>query len=151
MIAPTDCLLLTAVQHDATMTAQDMGGALNLSPGQAAQRPQRPEGEGFITGYGAQLAPDRIGLTLQAFLHIELADHSQDSLQAYRTLISACPWVISAWTLTGEADYLLPVWCADLAALNRLIHHVMLPHPAIARVQSQIVMDHLKADAAPPI
>jgi DNA-binding Lrp family transcriptional regulator len=53
--------------------------------------------------------------------------------------------------LTGEADYLLRVWCADLAGLNRLIHERLLPHPAVARVQSQIVMDQLKADAPLPI
>jgi DNA-binding Lrp family transcriptional regulator len=33
-----------------------------------------------------------------------------------RTLIATLPEVISAWTLTGEADYLLRVWCADLPA-----------------------------------
>ena len=41
--------------------------------------------------------------------------------------------------------------CADLAALNRLIHEVLLPHRAVARVQSQIVMDQLKHDAPLPL
>ena len=59
--------------------------------------------------------------------------------------------MVAAWTLTGEADYLLHVRCADLAALNRLIHEVLLPHRAVARVQSQIVMAELKADAPLPI
>ena len=40
---------------------------------------------------------------------------------------------------------------ADLPALNALIHGVLLPHPAVARVQSQIVMDQLKSDAPLPI
>ena len=68
-----------------------------------------------------------------------------------QNLIATLPEVISAWTLTGEADYLLRVWCADLPGLNRLIHERLLPHPAVARVQSQIVMDQLKADAPLPI
>lgn len=59
--------------------------------------------------------------------------------------------LISAWTLTGEADYPLRVYCEDLAALSTLIRQVLLPHPAVARVQSQIVMDQLKADAPLPI
>ena len=69
---------------------------------------------------------------------------------SFGTLLATCPEVISAWTLTGEADYLLRIWCADLPGLNRLIHHTLLPHPAVARVQSQIVMDQLKADAPLP-
>ena len=61
------------------------------------------------------------------------------------------PQVVAVWTMTGEADYLLRVWCADLAALNRLIHQEILAHPAVARVQSQIVMDQLKPDAPLPV
>jgi DNA-binding Lrp family transcriptional regulator len=55
------------------------------------------------------------------------------------------------WTLTGEADYLLRVWCADLPALNRLVQDRLLRHPAVARVQSQIVMEQLKPDAGLPV
>jgi hypothetical protein len=42
------------------------------------------------------------------------------------------------------------VYCPDLASLNRLIHDILLPNPAVARVQSQIVMNQLKADSALP-
>jgi hypothetical protein len=38
-----------------------------------------------------------------------------------------------------------------LPALNYLIHHRLLPHPAVARVQSQIVMDQPKADSGLPL
>ena len=43
-----------------------------------------------------------------------------------------------------------PVTSADLPALNNLLHEVILPHPAVARVQSQIVMDQPKRDAPLP-
>ena len=61
------------------------------------------------------------------------------------------PQITAAFTLTGEADYLLRVWCADLQALHRLLHGLILPHPSVARVQSQIVMDQMKPDAPLPI
>ena len=70
--------------------------------------------------------------------------------RAFARLVATRPEVISAWTLTGKADYLLRLWCADLPALNRLIHEILLPHPSVARVQSQIVMDQFKADAPLP-
>ena len=53
--------------------------------------------------------------------------------------------------MTGEADYLLRVYCADLPAFNQLIHEVLLPHPAVARVQSQIVMAQIKVDGPLPV
>ena len=150
MIDETDSLLLAALQRDAMLTAQDMGERLGLSASQAARRRARLETMGLITGYGARLDPARLGLTVQAFVQVQMTAHSPDTAKSFGSLISTLPEVISAWTLTGEADYLLRVWCADLPALNLLIHQRLLPHPAVARVQSQIVMDQLKADAPLP-
>jgi DNA-binding Lrp family transcriptional regulator len=151
MLDATDTRLLQLVQANAMLTAQDLGAALNLSASQAARRRQRLEAEGFVTGYAARIDPARVGLTVQAFIQVQFARHDPELARSFAILIATLPEVISAWTLTGEADYLLRVWCADLAGLNHLIHERLLPHPAVARVQSQIVMDQLKADAPLPI
>ncbi len=145
-----DSRLLSEVQKNAMLTAQELGERLHLSASQAGRRRQRLEAEGYITGYTARLNPDRVGLTVQAFVQIQMATHAPDGARSFASLISTRPEIISAWTLTGEADYLLRVWCADLAGLNRLIHEVLLPHPSVSRAQSQIVMDQFKPDAALP-
>jgi DNA-binding Lrp family transcriptional regulator len=151
MLDATDSRLLAEIQADAMVTAQDLGERLNLSPSQAARRRQRLEQEGYVKGYTARLDPARLGLTVQAFVQVQMATHAPEAARSFGSLLSTCPEIISAWTLTGEADYLLRVWCADLPELNRIIHHVLLPHPAVARVQSQIVMDQLKSDAPLPL
>jgi DNA-binding Lrp family transcriptional regulator len=150
MLDDLDSRLLAEVQRDAMLTAQDLGERLNLSASQAGRRRQRLEAEGFITGYTARLDPARVGLHVQAFVQVQMATHAPEAARGFAMLIATRAEVISAWTLTGEADYLLRVWCADLAGLNRLIHQVLLPHPAVARVQSQIVMDQFKPDTALP-
>ena len=147
----TDRRLLAALQRDAHLTAQDLGAELHLSPSQAARRRQRLEAQGFVTGYTARLSPRALGLTVQAFVQVQMASHAPDQARSFARLVATRPEIISAWTLTGEADYLLRVWCADLPALNALIHQVLLPHGAVARVQSQIVMDQMKADAPFPV
>ena len=147
----TDSRLLALLQRDATLTAQDLGERLNLSASQAARRRQRLEGAGVITGYRATVAPDRIGLGVEAFIHVVMAAHSEANATDFRRLADNRPEIVAAWTLTGEADYLLRVWCADLAALNQLVQQALLPHPAVARVQSQIVLDRVKPDAPLPL
>ena len=151
MLDPIDSRLLTELQKDAHLTAEALGAVLNLSPSQAGRRRQRLEAEGYITGYVAKVDPAKVGLTVQAFVQVQMASHAPEAARAFAGLISTRSEVISAWTLTGEADYLLRVWCADLPGLNRLIHQVLLAHPSVARVQSQIVMDQFKADAALPV
>lgn len=151
MIDATDSRLLAALQADAQITAQDLGERVGLSASQAARRRAKLEVDGLITGYAARLSPTKLGLTVQAFVQVQMAAHSPEAARDFLRLIAAQPEVVACWTLTGEADYLLRVWCADLAALNLLIHHRLLPNPAVARVQSQIVMDQPKPDAGLPV
>ena len=150
MLDELDTRLLAALQKDAHLTAQQLGDLLNLSPSQAGRRRQRLEAEGFIQGYSARLDPVRLGLKVQGFVQVQLATHGPDQSASFARLVRTRPEITSAWTMTGEADYLLRVYCEDLPALNRLLHEVLLPHPAVARVQSQIVMDQLKRDAPLP-
>jgi DNA-binding Lrp family transcriptional regulator len=151
MIDPIDSHLLAEMQRDPMQTAHDLGERLHLSASQAARRRQRLEQDGVIVGYTARLDPAKIGLTVQAFVQVQMAAHSSDAARSFASLISTLPEVTACWTLTGEADYLLAVWCSDLSALNLLIQQRLLPHPAVARVQSQIVMDRLKDNAGLPL
>ncbi|MDE4133726.1 Lrp/AsnC family transcriptional regulator [Phaeobacter sp. QD34_3] len=150
MLDPTDTRLLAALQKDAHLTAQELGELLNLSASQAGRRRQRLEAEGYIQGYAARLDPTKLGLAVQGFVQVHLSSHGPEQSAGFARLVSTRAEIISAWTMTGEADYLLRVYCRDLQALNTLIHEVLLPHPAVARVQSQIVMAQLKRDAPLP-
>lgn len=151
MIDAKDARLLAALQADAMLTAQALGERVNLSASQAARRRQRLEGAGVIAGYSARIDPAKVGLTVQAFIQVEMASHGPEQAKGFVRMLSARPEVVNAWVLTGQSDYLLRVWCADLAALNRLIQERLLPHPAVTRVQSQIVMEQLKAFGGLPI
>ena len=151
MLDDTDTRLLAALQKDAHLTAQALGDLLNLSPSQAGRRRQRLEAEGYIQGYAARLDPLRLGLSVQAFVQVSMATHAPESARKFHDLARRRPEVSAFWTLTGEADYLLRVYCSDLAALNRLVHEVLLPHDSVARVQTKIVMDQLKPDAGLPL
>lgn len=151
MLDGTDHRLLNALQRDAQLTAENLGEILNLSASQAGRRRQRLEAEGFIEGYRARLSAPRLGLSVQAFVSVQMATHTPEQVRTFTRIVETRPEITSAWTLTGEADYLLRVYCVDLSALNILIHQILLPHPAVARVQSQIVMDQFKADAPLPI
>ena len=151
MIDETDARILSLLQQDATITAADLGARVNLSPSQAARRRARLEAEGYVQAVTARLDPGKLGLGVQAFVQVQMATHTPERARDFERLLGNLPQVVSVWTLTGEADYLLRVWCADLNALNTLIHARLLPHPAVARVHSQIVMNQLKQFSGLPL
>lgn len=150
-IEKTDRNLLAALQRDSTLTAQDLADTLHMSASQAGRRRQRLEADGYITGYRARLSPEKLGLTVEAFIQIVMATHTEQNARDFVRLTQTRPEIVGAWTLTGEADYLLRVYCRDLAALNDLVQQVLLSHPAVSRVQSQIVMERVKSDAPLPV
>ncbi|MEM7711130.1 MAG: Lrp/AsnC family transcriptional regulator [Pseudomonadota bacterium] len=146
-----DRALLRLLQRDATLPSDRLGDLLHLSPSQARRRRARLESEGYIRETIARLDPSKLDLDVQAFVQVQMASHAPDRAKAFLRLLDGEPRIASVWTLTGEADYLLRVWCPDLASLNDLIHRVLLPHDAVSRVQSQIALDQPKRDGPMPV
>lgn len=150
MLDAIDKRLLAALQQNAHLTAHQLGEVLNLSASQAGRRRQKLEADGVIQSYAARLDPRQLGLAVQGFVQVHLGTHGPEHSASFARLIANRREIVSAWTMTGDADYLLRVYCEDLPALNQLIHEVLLPHQAVARVHSQIVMDQLKRDGPLP-
>lgn len=151
MLDEIDKRLLAELQKNAHLTASELSETLNLSASQTGRRRQRLEAEGYIDNYRARPNPEKVGLRIQAFVQVQMSSHGTEQTRSLSRLLDTRPEVVSGWTLTGDADYLLRVYCHDLHELNVLLHEVLLPHPAVARVQSQIVMDQIKQDAPLPI
>ena len=146
-----DLKLLARLQKDGQSSAQDLAEHLGMSASQISRRRQRLEAEGYIIGTPCRLNPDKLELSVQAFIQVETRAQSTGTHQSIKRLVATTPEIVAAWTLTGEADYIFRVYCSDLAALNRLVQEVLLPHDTIGRVHSQIVMDQLKDDTALPL
>jgi DNA-binding Lrp family transcriptional regulator len=147
----TDWRLLALLQTNSQLTSQQTGQELGLSTSQVGRRRQKLQSANYITSYTARLNPDQLGLAVQAFVHVYLQGHSTEHSKALARLIALQPEIVSAWTLTGEAYYLLRIYCDNLKDLNCLTQDTLLSNPAVARIQSQIVMDHTKADAPLPV
>jgi len=84
MLDATDQKLLSALQKDAHLTAQQLGDLLNLSPNQAGRRRQRLETEGYIKGYAARLDPNKLGLSVQGFVQVHLGSHGPEQSEQFR-------------------------------------------------------------------
>lgn len=146
-----DIHLLALLQQDGQKSALELSETLGMSASQIGRRRQRLETEGFIKSYPCRLSPEKLGLNVQAFIQVQTEPQTGDTHQSMQQLTSSQQEIVAAWTLTGEADYIFRVFCADLPALNNLIQNVLLPHPSIGRVHSQIVMGQMKDETALPL
>ena len=150
MIDEIDHRILSELQKNAHLTSYELSEKLNLSQSQAGRRRQRLEREGYIKSYRAEINGEKLGLHVQAFIQVQLSSQGPEQGKQFARTLRTRTEIVAAWSLTGEADYLLRVFCQDLKTLNSLIQDTLLHQPAVLRVQSQIVMDQAKEDSPLP-
>ena len=146
-----DLKLLRALQQDGRLTNNDLAERVGLSASQCSRRRMALEEAGVIEGYQATLSAPALGLGVIAFVRVTLAAHSPDNAKRFQRLIEGIDDVQEAYSLTGEADYLVKMAVPDLKALSRILNDVFLPHGSVAHLHSSIVLDHLKKTAPLPL
>ena len=146
-----DLKMLAALQDDGRLTNQQLADLVGLSASQCSRRRMRLEEEKVIAGYHADLAGEALGFELIAFIQITLATHSPDNAKKFRELVSRVDEIQEAYSLTGDADYLLKVVLRDLKGLSDIVNNVLMPHQSVAHVRSSIVLDRLKESAKLPL
>ena len=109
-----DLKMLAALQDDGRLTNQQLADHVGLSASQCSRRRMRLEQEKVISGYHADLAAEALGFELIAFIHITLATHSPDNAKKFRALVNRVDDIQEAYSLTGDADYLLKAVLRDL-------------------------------------
>jgi DNA-binding Lrp family transcriptional regulator len=146
-----DIQLLSILQKDGQKSALELSELLGMSASQIGRRRQRLEAEGIIDHMPCRLNPEKLGLNVQVFMQVQTVSQTGDTHKSVAQLTKSHPEIVAAWTLTGDSDYIFRVYCRDLAALNDLIQNVLLPHPSIGHIRSQIVMEQMKDETALPL
>ena len=143
-----DLRILDALQQDGALGNAALAERVHLSASQCSRRRSALEAAGVIESYRACLNAGALGLTLQAIVRLNLKNHDQASHEALSRWLTAQPEIQSAFSLSGDADYILTVRMADLEAFSQFVHDRLLRQPQIAQVRSEFVLRTLKETTA---
>lgn len=146
-----DRAILRALQRNAALTNAELAETVNLSPSQCSRRRMRMEAEGIIGGYSARLDSAMLGFGLRAITRVNLSTHSDKNAEQFADFLAGHDQVRQAFSVSGDADYVLVILTRDLAAFADFIHRHLLPHPQVAHVRSEIVLTTLKDETGLPI
>lgn len=147
----TDLRLLAVLQGEGRITNAELAERVNLSPSACLRRLQRLEGEGIVTGYAAQIDPQAVGLGLQAFVRVQLAKHEAESIERFVQQVAGWDEVVACHALTGDMDYLLQVYVADLAHFSRFLLDRLLNDAGVADANSSFVLRTVKRSPSLPL
>lgn len=112
-----DTAILTALQANGRQSIAELARHINMSHSAAAERVRRLEESGVISGYGAQIDPERLGFTILAYLRLRYPSSIYEPLHQ---LLADIPEVIEAHHVTGDDCFIMKVVATSMKHLEQV-------------------------------
>jgi len=146
-----DARILSELQREGRLPVVELAELIGLSPTPCARRIRSLEAAGVIEGYAAILNPARVGLEIQAIVHVKLTEHTDETVARFEREIALLDEVTNCFAITGAYDFILQVFGKDLESLSSVILKKLLRIPHVRDVQSSVVLATLKRSTRIPL
>jgi Lrp/AsnC family leucine-responsive transcriptional regulator len=113
-----DRRLLEALAADGRLSMAELGRRISLSPPAVAERVQRLERSGVITGYQAVIDPKAIGYPIAAVVRVRPASRQ---LHQIPEVARATPEVVECYRITGEDCFFLKLHLRSIDDLEDIL------------------------------
>jgi Lrp/AsnC family transcriptional regulator, leucine-responsive regulatory protein len=114
----TDCRIIGELAKDGRVSFAELGRRVSLSPPSVAERVQRLERRGVITGYRAEIDPRALGYSLTAIVRVKPAP---GQLERIPELAARIPEVGECHRITGEDCFFLKLHLRSIDELSALL------------------------------
>ncbi|MHA1525019.1 MAG: Lrp/AsnC ligand binding domain-containing protein [Alphaproteobacteria bacterium] len=147
----TDRRILGVLQDDGRITNIDLAERIGLSQTAVAERVKRLTREGVIQGYGARLAPAKLGRGLLVFIEVKLERTKAEIFEAFAKAAVNAPEVMECHMVAGGFDYLVKARVRDMTAYRQFLADVMLALPGVRETHTYAVMEEVKSTNKIPL
>jgi Lrp/AsnC family leucine-responsive transcriptional regulator len=118
LIDDTDRRIVGELAADGRLSFAELGRRVSLSPPAVAERVQRLERSGVITGYRAEIDPRAVGYPLTAIVRVK---PSPGRLPRIAELARALPEIAECHRITGEDCFFMTVHLRSIDELGPLL------------------------------
>lgn len=147
----TDLKILKLLQENGTLTHREIASRMNLTITPIYERIKRMERTGVIQKYVALVDQEKLNMSLIAFTHISLKEHSKEFIEKFEKEITEIESVVECFHIAGQFDYLLKIIIKDMKAYQSVVINQLASMENIANVNSSFVMTEVKRSTGIPI
>ena len=146
----TDWRLLAELQRDGRASYAELARAVAMSASAVAERVRRLEESGVIAGYQATVNPERVGLTVMAFVRVR---YPTGNYRPFHAMLDTTPEVVEAHHVTGEDCFVLKVLARSMRHLEEVTGRIAGLGPVTTSVvySSPLAARSIAEPAHPPI
>ena len=113
----TDWRLLAELQKDGRASYAVLARAVAMSASAVAERVRRLEEAGVISGYRATVDPERVGMTVMAFVRLR---YPTGNYRPFHAMLDTTPEIVEAHHVTGENCFVLKVLARSMRHLEEV-------------------------------
>jgi DNA-binding Lrp family transcriptional regulator len=134
-----DFEILTALQNNARLTNKELAAKVGLAPSSCLLRVRGLTRRHVLRGYHADVAPEALGIGLQALIAMRLVRNSRDNFRALHGYVLALPEVLAVFHVSGVVDLQLHVAVRDVGHLRDLIVDRLATRKEVDRCETAVI------------
>jgi DNA-binding Lrp family transcriptional regulator len=146
-----DLRILRELQKDGRMTNVELAEHVGISAPPCLRRVRALEESGYIKGYYADVASDKLGYGVTVFTQVSLAAHTETDLQNFAKLVADWPEVRESYMMTGDSDFLIKIVAESWEGFQTFLTHKLAGAPNVVHVKSAPAMQRTKYEPGVPI
>ncbi|MGI3185423.1 Lrp/AsnC family transcriptional regulator [Nioella aestuarii] len=140
-----DIRILAALQQHGQLSKSRLAELVNLSPTPCWARLDRLKAAGYIRGYHADLALDRIASFSHVIVTVSLTHHRKTDFDRFEAKIQALDEVTMCVATGGGMDYVMQVFTHSLTAFQTLMDDLLSADLGIERYMTYITTRRIKS------
>ncbi len=140
----TDIRILSAVQSNGQISKSRLAEIVNLSPTPCWERLNRLKAAGYITGYRADIALNKLCDFTTVIVTVSLAHHRKADFDRFEAHIRTLDEIVDCIATGGGMDYVMKVISPTLATFQELLDKLFSAEVEVDRYMTYIAVRQVK-------
>ena len=137
-----DVEILKTLSSNGRISNADLAAKVGIAASTCLGRVRRLVDEGAIKSFGAEIAPEAIGLELQALISVTLRAGARAKLAEFMQSMREHPQVVQVFFLGGQEDFMVHVAVENSEEVREFVLEQLSNNASVANTRTNIVFDH---------